>query len=81
MRPAVMLAMALTLGVVPMAAQEPLGAVAPDPSAPRAAPIPPPPVSTPDDPSHPNRALVEEGWIRWREDAMGPWVWWCTRGC
>ena len=29
----------------------------------------------------PNRALVEEGWIRWRDDAIGPWVWWYTRGC
>lgn len=24
---------------------------------------------------------VDEGWIRWRDDAMGPWVWWFTRGC
>lgn len=24
---------------------------------------------------------VDEGWIRWRDDAMGPWVWTFTRGC
>lgn len=23
----------------------------------------------------------DEGWIRWRDEAMGPWVWWFTRGC
>ena len=24
---------------------------------------------------------VEEGWIRWRDGEMGPWVWYFTRGC
>jgi len=24
---------------------------------------------------------VEEGWIRWRDGEMGPWVWIFTRGC
>lgn len=31
--------------------------------------IPPPPVR------------VDEGWIRWRDEEMGPWVWYYTRGC
>ncbi|CAN5844190.1 hypothetical protein BH20GEM1_BH20GEM1_09960 [soil metagenome] len=29
----------------------------------------------------PTRGLAEEGWIRWRDDETGPWVWWFTRGC
>ncbi|MGH7565390.1 MAG: hypothetical protein ACREK2_01025 [Gemmatimonadota bacterium] len=24
---------------------------------------------------------VEEGWIRWWDEEMGPWVWYFTRGC
>jgi hypothetical protein len=24
---------------------------------------------------------VEEGWIKWRDEEKGPWVWWYTRGC
>lgn len=26
-------------------------------------------------------ASVEEGWITWRDEEKGPWVWWYTRGC
>lgn len=29
----------------------------------------------------PTDGRVDEGWIRWRDDAMGPWVWYFTRGC
>ncbi len=29
----------------------------------------------------PTRGIAEEGWIRWRDDGQGPWVWWFTRGC
>lgn len=29
----------------------------------------------------PARELIEEGWIRWRDDVTGPWIWWFTRGC
>jgi hypothetical protein len=24
---------------------------------------------------------VDEGWIKWRDEEKGPWVWWHTRGC
>ncbi len=24
---------------------------------------------------------VEEGWIKWRDEQKGPWIWWYTRGC
>jgi hypothetical protein len=24
---------------------------------------------------------IDEGWIRWRDEEMGPWVWIFTRGC
>lgn len=26
-------------------------------------------------------ATVQEGWIKWRDEEKGPWVWWHTRGC
>ncbi|HUF89852.1 MAG TPA: hypothetical protein VMR66_07715 [Gemmatimonadota bacterium] len=29
----------------------------------------------------PPNVRVEEGWIRWRDGEMGPWVWTFTRGC
>jgi hypothetical protein len=29
----------------------------------------------------PNRGIFEAGWIRWRDEEIGPWVWWFTRGC
>jgi len=32
--------------------------------------------------SDPSPAVrVDEGWIRWRDEEMGPWVWTFTRGC
>jgi hypothetical protein len=29
----------------------------------------------------PTRGIAEEGWVRWRDQVRGPWVWWFTRGC
>ena len=38
-----------------------------------------PPIYCADPP--PTRGIAEEGWIRWRDDVQGPWIWWFTRGC
>ncbi|MEN8376059.1 MAG: hypothetical protein ABFS34_11475 [Gemmatimonadota bacterium] len=29
----------------------------------------------------PEGVEVAEGWIKWRDDEKGPWIWWYTRGC
>lgn len=38
-----------------------------------------PPIYCADPP--PSRGIFEEGWVRWRDAEVGPWVWWFTRGC
>jgi hypothetical protein len=27
------------------------------------------------------RGVIRQGWIRWRDEKKGPWVWYPTRGC
>ena len=29
----------------------------------------------------PFRGTTHKGWVKWRDDRVGPWVWYYTRGC
>lgn len=32
-------------------------------------------------PDQPFTGTTHEGWVKWRDDTVGPWVWYYTRGC
>lgn len=32
-------------------------------------------------PGHEFKGRIDVGWVKWRDDETGPWVWYYTRGC